>query len=61
MQQLAQRDRSGLVHGGPHDHLHRFQIQPTGLVLFLKYQPEECAYFPLDFLADGFRSFFSAA
>jgi hypothetical protein len=47
------------VHRSPHGHLDRFQIESAGLALLLKDEPEYRAYFPLDFLTDRFRRFFS--
>jgi hypothetical protein len=57
--QLAQRGRPGSMHGGPHCHLDRLQIEPAGLALVLKDEPEQRSYFPFDFLPDRFRRFFS--
>ena len=47
------------MHGGPHRHLDRFQIESAGLAPVLKYQPPQRAYFPFDFPPDRFRRFFS--
>jgi hypothetical protein len=47
------------MHRRPHGHLDRFQIESAGLALLLKDEPEYRAYFPLDFLTDRFRRFFS--
>jgi hypothetical protein len=47
------------VHGGPHGHLDRLQIESAGLALLLKDKPEQGAYFSFDFLPDRFRRFFS--
>jgi hypothetical protein len=58
-QQLAQRGRSGPMHGSPHGHLDGLQIESAGLALVLKHKPEQGAYFPFDFLTDRFRRFFS--
>jgi hypothetical protein len=58
-QQLAQRGRSGPMHGGPHRHLDRFLVESAGLALVLKNKPQQRAYFPFDFLPDRFRRFFS--
>src|SRR5208283_2325350 len=58
-QQLAQGGRAGPMHRRPHGHLDRFQIEFAGLALLLKDEPEYRAYFPLDFLTDRFRRFFS--
>jgi hypothetical protein len=51
--------RSGSVHGSPHGHFDRFQIESAGLALLLEDQPQQRAYFPFDFLPDRFRRFFS--
>jgi hypothetical protein len=58
-QQLAQGGRSGLMQRCSQGHLDGFQIESAGLALLLKDEPENRAYFPLDFLLDGFRRFFS--
>jgi len=47
------------MHRGTYRHLDRLQIEPAGLALLLKDQPEKRAYFPFDFLPDRFRRFFS--
>jgi hypothetical protein len=58
-QQLAQCRRPSLMHSRSHGHLDCLQIESAGLALFLKDEPEYRAYFPLDFLLDRFRRFFS--
>jgi hypothetical protein len=47
------------MHGSPHRHLDRFQIEFAILALVLENQTQQRAYFPLDFLTDRFRRFFS--
>jgi hypothetical protein len=59
LQQRAQRDRSGMMHGCPHGHLDRFQIEPARLAPLLKDEPQQRTYFACDFLLDRFRRFFS--
>ena len=58
-QQLAQRGCSGSMHRRPHRHLDRFQIDAACLALLLEDKPKQRAYFPLDFLLDRLRRFFS--
>jgi hypothetical protein len=58
-QQLAQCLRSGSMHGSPHSHLDRFQVQSACFALLLEDKPQQRAYFPFDFLPDRFRRFFS--
>jgi len=48
------------MHGSPHGHLDRFQVESAGLALVLKDQTEQRAYLPFDFLPDLFRRFFSS-
>jgi hypothetical protein len=47
------------MHRGPHRHLDRFQIESAGLTLVLENKAQQRAYFPLNFLVDRFRRFFS--
>jgi hypothetical protein len=47
------------MHRGPHGHLHRFRIKAAGLAKILKNEPEQPAYFPLDFPLKRFGRFFS--
>jgi hypothetical protein len=47
------------MHRGPHSRLHRFQIKTAGLAKILKNEPQQPAYFPLDFALKRFRRFFS--
>jgi hypothetical protein len=49
------------MHRSPHRHLDRFQIESAGLALLLKDKPQQCAYFPFDFLPVPFGRFFSWA
>jgi hypothetical protein len=58
-QQPAQRGRPGSMHGSPHRHLDRFQVESASLALVLKNKPQQRAYFPFDFLPDRFGRFFS--
>jgi hypothetical protein len=60
-QQLAEHGRSGSMHGSPHCHLDRFQVESAGLALVLEDKPQQRAYFPFDFLPDRFRRFFPRA
>ena len=48
------------MHGSPHRHLDRFQVESAGPALVLKNKPQQRAYFPFDFLPDRFRRFFPA-
>jgi len=47
------------MHRGPHGHLHRFQIEAAGLAKILENEPQQPAYFPLDFPLKCCRRFFS--
>jgi hypothetical protein len=47
------------MHGGPHSHLDRLQVDSACFALLLKDKPQQRAYFPFDFPMDGFRRFFS--
>jgi hypothetical protein len=47
------------MHGSPHGHLDRFQVESACLALLLEDKPQQRAYFPFDFLPDRFRRFFS--
>jgi hypothetical protein len=47
------------MHGSPHRHLDRFQVESASLALVLKNKPQQRAYFPFDFLPDRFGRFFS--
>jgi hypothetical protein len=46
------------MHGSPHRHLDRFQVESASLALVLKNKPQQRAYFPFDFLPDRFGRFF---
>jgi hypothetical protein len=58
LQQLRQRGSSGLVHGGSHSGLDRFQIEPTVIATLLKNNPQEPVYFAGNFFLDCRRRFF---
>jgi hypothetical protein len=47
------------VHGSPHRHLDRFQVESAALALVLKNEPQQRTYFPFDFLPDRLGRFFS--
>jgi hypothetical protein len=49
------------MHGSPHRHLDRFQVESAGLAPVVKNKPQQRAYFPFDFPPDRFGSFFPAA
>jgi hypothetical protein len=49
-QQLRQRGSSGLVQGGSHSSLDRFQIEPTVAAALLKNKPQQPLYFAGDLL-----------
>ena len=55
---MAQGGSARLMHGGPHRHLDRFQVELSGFALVLKDDPEQVVYFALDFLLDHFGRFF---
>ena len=59
--QLTQSGRPGLMQSRAHGHLDCLQVELAGLVLLLKDEPEERAYFAGDFLLDRFRRFFSCS
>jgi hypothetical protein len=47
------------MHRGSHGHLHRLQVNTSGPAEILENEPEQSAYFPLDFPLERFRRFFS--
>jgi hypothetical protein len=48
------------MQGRTHGHLGRLQIETARLASLLKDHTQELIYFARDFLADGFRRFFSS-
>jgi|SRR5271169_1911617 len=61
LQQLGQRASPSLVHGGADGSFDCFQVKAAGLVAVLKDDVQQAVYFARNFLADGFRRFFSWA
>ena len=48
------------MHDRPHQHLGGFQIQVPRLAAAVEDDAQQLVYFARDFLADGFRRFFSS-
>ena len=48
------------MHGGAHHHLGDLQIQTSRLAAAVENDTQQLVYFARDFLADGFRRFFSS-
>jgi hypothetical protein len=61
LQELAERGRTGAMHGRAHGHLDGFQIQMAGLLVAGEDYPQELLYFARDFLLDCVSRFFSCA
>lgn len=60
-EKLAQTSGTGLLQGSAQGHLHRFQVQFASLASCGEYHPQQCIYFPRDFLIDRSSRFFSCA
>lgn len=48
------------MHDRSHDHLDGFQVQASRLTVAVVDDAQQLIYFARDFLADGFRRFFSS-
>ena len=59
-EQLAERRRPRLVHGGAKGSLHRFQIRTPATTPLGKDKSEQRAYFPRDLCLDRLGRFFSS-
>ena len=60
-QQLAERRRARLVHGGAHGHLDSFQIEAARPAAGVEDDTQQLVYFAGDFFLDRFGRFFSWA
>ena len=58
---MAERRRSGPVHGAAGRRFDSLQIETASLVQSREEDTEKPVYFPCDFLADRFRRFFSCS
>ena len=61
LQQVAERRRSGPVHGGSRCRFDSLQVESTSPVQPREEDAEKLVYFPCDFLVDRFGRFFSCS
>ena len=60
-QEFAQGGGAGPMQGRAQGHLHRLQVEPSGLALIAEDHLQKALYFLRDFMMDRIRRFFSAA